>query len=110
MKIVLVAESVRAAAEGHVRGLRRIKVVVVPDPLLTGVSGTESSQGVITLVKLPQWRIEQLFRGCPLVVVSAGEARRPAVGAKTEAVRAAAERVTNCLRLITVSPLNFDAE
>ena len=50
------------------------------------------------------------FVSTEMVVVSAGEARRPAVGAKTEAVRAAAERVTNCLRLITVSPLNFDAE
>jgi TrmH family RNA methyltransferase len=72
VKIVLAAESVRSAAEGHVRGLGRIKVLVAPDPLLAGVSGTESSQGVITLLKLPEWRIEQVFRGCPLVVVLDG--------------------------------------
>jgi RNA methyltransferase, TrmH family len=69
VKVVLAAESVRAAAEGHVRGLGRIKVAVAPDALLRAVSGTVSSQGVIALVKPPQWRLEQLFRGCPLVLV-----------------------------------------
>lgn len=72
VKVVLAAESVRSAAEGHVRGLGRIKVAVVPDALLRAVSGTESSQGVIALVKPPEWRLEQLFRGCPLVLVLDG--------------------------------------
>jgi TrmH family RNA methyltransferase len=72
VKTVLAAESVRSAAEGHVKGIGRIKVVVVPDALLDGVSGTETSQGVIALVKLPAWRLEQLFRGSPLVVILDG--------------------------------------
>ncbi|MBV8730255.1 MAG: RNA methyltransferase [Acidobacteriia bacterium] len=72
VKMVLAAESVRSAAEGHVRGLGRIKVAVVPDALLRGVSGTETSQGVIALVMPPAWRLEQLFRGCPLVLVLDG--------------------------------------
>ena len=72
VKVVLAAESVRAAAEGHVRGLRGIKVVVAPDALLAAVSGTESSQGIVALVKPPVWKLEQLFRGCPLVVVLDG--------------------------------------
>lgn len=72
VKIVLVAESVRAAAEGHVRGLRGVKVVVAPDALLVAVAGTESSQGIVALVKPPVWKLEQLFRGCPLVVVLDG--------------------------------------
>jgi TrmH family RNA methyltransferase len=72
VKIVLAAESVRSAAEGHVKGIGRIKVVVVPDALLDSVSGTETSQGVIALVKPPAWRLEQLFRGSPLVVVLDG--------------------------------------
>jgi TrmH family RNA methyltransferase len=72
VKTLLVAESVRSAAEGHVRGLRRIKVVVVPDSLMDGLSATETSQGVIALVKPPEWKLEQLFRGCPLVAVLDG--------------------------------------
>jgi RNA methyltransferase, TrmH family len=69
VKVVVAAESVRSAAEGHVRGLGRTKVVVAPDALLRAVSGTESSQGIIALVRPPEWRLEQLFRGSPLVLV-----------------------------------------
>jgi RNA methyltransferase, TrmH family len=69
VKVVLAAESVRSAAEGHVRGLGRTKVVVAPDALLRAVSDTESSQGIIALVRPPEWRLEQLFRGSPLVLV-----------------------------------------
>ena len=72
VKTVLAAESVRSAAEAHVRGLRGVKVVVAPDSLLSGISGTESSQGIVALVKPPVWKLEQLFRGCPLVVVLDG--------------------------------------
>jgi TrmH family RNA methyltransferase len=72
VKTVLASESVRSAAEAHVRGLRGVKVVVIPDSLLQSVSGTENSQGVIALVKPPEWKLEQLFRGCPLVVVLDG--------------------------------------
>ena len=63
VKIVLVAESVRSAAESHVRRLAGVKVVVLPDALLQRLSGTESSQGVMALVKPPVWKLEQLFRG-----------------------------------------------
>jgi RNA methyltransferase, TrmH family len=70
--IVLVAESVRAAAERHVQGLGRIRIAAVPDSLLNSLSATETSQGVIALVKPPEWKVEQLFRGCPLVVVLDG--------------------------------------
>jgi RNA methyltransferase, TrmH family len=72
VKIVLAAESLRSAAEGHVRGLGRTKVVVAPDALLRAVSGTESSQGIIALVRPPEWHLEQLFRGSPLVLVLDG--------------------------------------
>jgi TrmH family RNA methyltransferase len=69
---VLAAESVRSAAEAHVRRLAGVKVVVLPDARLQSVSGTETSQGVMALVKPPVWKLEQLFRGCPLVVVLDG--------------------------------------
>ncbi len=72
VKTVLAAESVRSAAEAHVRGLPGVKIVVTSEGLLQSVSGTETTQGVIALVKPPVWKLEQLFRGCPLVVVLDG--------------------------------------
>ncbi len=84
VKTVLAAESVRPFGEEH-RGklanwgklanmgrLARIKIVVLPDALFDGLSGTETSQGVMALVKPPVWKLEQVFRGCPLVVVLDG--------------------------------------
>ncbi|HUP05408.1 MAG TPA: RNA methyltransferase [Bryobacteraceae bacterium] len=72
VRVVLAAESVRSAAESHVKRLAGIRVVVVPDALLDRLSSTETSQGVIALVKPPVWKLEQLFRGRPLVVVLDG--------------------------------------
>jgi TrmH family RNA methyltransferase len=69
VKAVLAAESVRSAAEQHVRGQRDVRLAVVPDALLGAISDTWTSQGVIALVKPAGWRLEELFRGCPLVVV-----------------------------------------
>ncbi len=69
---VLAAESVRAAVESHVRGLKKIRVGVVPDDLFRSISSTEASQGVIALVRPPQWSVEQLFRGQALTVVLDG--------------------------------------
>lgn len=72
VKVVLVGESVRSAAEAHVRRLSGVKVAVLPDALMGAVSGTATSQGVMALVKPQEWKLEQLFRGTPLVVVLDG--------------------------------------
>lgn len=72
VKIVLAAESVLSAAVAHVRRLAGIKTVVLPDPLFAAIAGTETSQGVMALVKPPEWRLEQLFRGRALAVVLDG--------------------------------------
>ena len=72
VKTVLAAESVRSAAESHVRRLAGIKVAILPDRLFQSLSGTETSQGVMALVKPPLWTLDQLFRGRPLVVVLDG--------------------------------------
>jgi RNA methyltransferase, TrmH family len=69
--LVLAAESVLAAAEAHVRRLR-VKVIMLPDALLASLAGTESSQGVIALVKPPEWKLEHLFRPATLVVLLDG--------------------------------------
>ncbi len=72
VKLVLAAESARSAAEVRLRGLPGIRMAALPDALFQRLSGTETSQGVIALVQPPTWEIEQLFRGCPLVVVLDG--------------------------------------
>jgi TrmH family RNA methyltransferase len=72
VKVVLAGESVRSAAEKHVRRLPGIRVAVLPDGLLQTISDTETTQGVMALVKPPSWSLEQLFRGRPLVVVLDG--------------------------------------
>ncbi|MDR3700763.1 MAG: RNA methyltransferase [Candidatus Sulfopaludibacter sp.] len=72
VRMVLAADSVRSAAEAHVRRLPGVKVVVLPDSLMQSISGTETSQGVMALVQPPEWKLEQLFRGSSLVVVLDG--------------------------------------
>jgi TrmH family RNA methyltransferase len=72
VKVVLVAASVESAAEAHVRGRNGVKIAVLPDELFATVSGTEAAQGVMALVKPPEWNLPHLFRGSPLVVVLDG--------------------------------------
>lgn len=70
--VVFAAESVRVAVESHVRGLKRIRIHVLPDEVFRGISTTEASQGVIALVRPPEWSLEQLFRGNALTVALDG--------------------------------------
>lgn len=72
VKVVLAAESVLSAVEKHVGRLARVKVAVLPDVLFQSLSGIEAGQGVMALVNPPVWKLEQLFRGCPLVVLLDG--------------------------------------
>jgi TrmH family RNA methyltransferase len=72
VKLVLAAESARSAVEVRLRGLPGIRMAALPDALFQRLSGTETSQGVMALVQPPAWELEQLFRGCPLVVVLDG--------------------------------------
>jgi TrmH family RNA methyltransferase len=61
--VVLAAESVESRMP-RFRG----RLVVLPDPLLASISATETSQGVIALVRPPEWTMEDLFHGTPLLV------------------------------------------
>ena len=64
---VILAES---AAEVPVGSAAR--VVRVLDGLFNKLASTESPQGVLALVRLPEWTTEDLVRGTPLVVVLDG--------------------------------------
>ncbi|MDW8130837.1 MAG: RNA methyltransferase [Bryobacterales bacterium] len=72
IRAVLVAESVRAAVESHLRGLSGPRLVVLPDRLFQGIASTETSQGILALVQPPQWTLPQLCRPRSLVVVLDG--------------------------------------
>jgi TrmH family RNA methyltransferase len=72
VKVVIAAASVEAAAEKHVGGLGSVRVIVVTDALFQSISGTETAQGVMALVRPPAWELPQLLRGCPLVAVLDG--------------------------------------
>ncbi len=72
VQAVLAAESVRTAVESHVRRLKGMRVMVLSDELFARLSSTETSQGVIALVRPPAWKLEQLFRGRSLVVALDG--------------------------------------
>ncbi len=69
---VFASESVKSAVERHVGGLKKIRVMVMPDELFRSISATEASQGVMALVRAPAWTLDQLFRGQPLVVILDG--------------------------------------
>lgn len=70
--LVIAAAGVRSAVEGHVRGLRGVRVAVVGDALFRELSATETAQGVIALVRPPEWKLENVFAGVPLVVALDG--------------------------------------
>jgi TrmH family RNA methyltransferase len=68
---VIIGESVRSTVEARVKGLK-IRVVVIPDEVMRQVSSTEAPQGVIALVRPPEWQLDHLLRGQSLVVVLDG--------------------------------------
>jgi len=70
--IVLAAESAQSSAETHLRRLHGVRLAILPDDLFQTVAGTETTQGVMALVRPPAWSIEQLFRTPALVVVLDG--------------------------------------
>jgi TrmH family RNA methyltransferase len=69
---VLAADAVRQTVENHIKRLSRVRVAVLPGDLFQRVVGTETSQGVLALVRPPTWQLENLFRGQSLVVVLDG--------------------------------------
>ena len=102
---VFAAESVRTAVESHVRGLKNIRVVVLPDDLFHSISSTETSQGVMALVRPPRWTVEQLFRGESLAVILDGLQDPGNAGAILRAAEAFGATGVSFLKG-TVSPYN----
>jgi TrmH family RNA methyltransferase len=88
VRAVIAAESVKSAVTSHVRGLSGLRLIVLPDDVFAQVSTTESTQGVISLVRPPLWTLDQLFRGQSLVIVLDGVQDPGNAGAIVRAVEA----------------------
>lgn len=69
---ILAAESVENAVARCVGRSSRIRVVLVSDEEFPSMAATESSQGVMALVRPRAWTLDQLYQGLPLVVVLDG--------------------------------------
>jgi len=67
---VLVAESAQAAVENRFGPLPDMSLL--PDTLFRDIAATEASQGVIALVKPPQFGHDRIFAGCALVPILDG--------------------------------------
>ncbi len=72
IQAVLASESACPQVRSRLDRLSGIRLVVLPDALFGTIAATESSQGVITLARPPEWSLEQLFGSDSLVVVLDG--------------------------------------
>ena len=70
--VVLCAQSVRDVVSRRVAGLKRLRLAVAPDAWFEKLATTETTQGVMALVKPPVWSFDNIFRGRPLVAVLDG--------------------------------------
>ena len=66
---VLASESAYSAVERCTQFRPDIPIIRVADDVLASVSSTETTQGVIALVRPPSLEIDVIFRGRPLVLV-----------------------------------------
>jgi TrmH family RNA methyltransferase len=72
IETVIASQSVCATVERRISGLRNLKLIRVPDSVFNEIAATETSQGVMALVRPPAWDLDSLFRGRSLVVVLDG--------------------------------------
>jgi TrmH family RNA methyltransferase len=107
VKAVLASQSAKSRAG---RRLRRyaapgLRFIVLPDRLFQELSTTESSPGIMTLVRPPAWTLEQLFQGESLVVILDGIQDPGNAGAIVRAAEAFGASGVMFLKG-TVSPFN----
>ncbi len=105
VECVIASDSVWPAVARHVQRLPSIRVCTVADKLFAQIASTETSQGVIALVRPVAWSFDELFRGRSMVVVL--DAIQDPGNAGTIVRAAEAFGATGCVFLRgTVSPHN----
>ena len=72
IQTILAAESVHSAVRDRLQAHTEIRIAMVADPLFQRLAATESSQGVITLARPPQWNLEDCLRPPSLAIVLDG--------------------------------------
>jgi RNA methyltransferase, TrmH family len=102
---VVASEAVRDTVERRVNGLRGIEVISVPDALFREISGTETSQGVIALVRPRSWELAHVLRAQSLVVVLDGVQDPGNAGTILRAAEAFGASGALCIKG-TVNPFN----
>jgi TrmH family RNA methyltransferase len=70
--VVLASEACRETVERQARALSPARIAVLPAPLFQSIASTETPQGVMALVRMPEWSADQVFQGASLVVVLDG--------------------------------------
>jgi TrmH family RNA methyltransferase len=86
--VVIASEACLETVERQVRGLSSTRIVVLPAPLFQSIASTETPQGVMALVRVPECATDQVFRGESLVVVLDGLQDPGNVGAIVRAAEA----------------------
>ena len=69
---VIASKPVAKKVEDKLRGRHDLKLYTVPDELFDHLTSTETNQGVLTLVKPPEWTEADLFTEPALIVVLDG--------------------------------------
>jgi TrmH family RNA methyltransferase len=69
VKVVIAAQSALVTVQQHLRDVGISRFVTLPDALFAALATTESTQGVMALVKVPEWSLDQLFTRPALTVV-----------------------------------------
>lgn len=69
---VLASAPVLGVVEKRVGRLRDVRLHAMPEAVFNEIATTDAPQGVIALVKPPEWTMEHLFRGRSCVVVLDG--------------------------------------
>ncbi len=108
VETVLAAESIKSAVVAHIRGLDRIRVYTLPDPLFAEIASTDSPQGAIALVRPPSWTLDHVLRGHALIAVLDGIQEPGNAGAILRAAEAFGATGAVFLKG-TVSPYNAKA-
>jgi TrmH family RNA methyltransferase len=86
--VLVISDRAAAGAEPIAGALPGTRALLVPDQVFETIASTETTQGVMALVKPPEWKIEDVFQGHALVLVLDGVQDPGNAGAMVRAAEA----------------------